>query len=68
MNEINIQVVSFARAIGRGYSVLESSCLSLNSSAPMTSRATKTLLTKFLQPAMLLQLHIAKQQMNKKWA
>ena len=48
MKEVNTRMVSFVRAIGRGYSALESFCLSLNSPAPMTSKNYKKVFRRIL--------------------
>ena len=48
MKEVNTRMVSFVRAIGRGYSALESFCLSLNSPAPMTSKNNKKVFRRIL--------------------
>ena len=47
-NEVNLQMVIFARSIGRGYSVLENFSACLNSPQPMTKKNYKKAFSKVL--------------------
>eukprot|EP00795_Rhopilema_esculentum_P011284 gene11284-21476_t len=47
-NEVNLRMVSFARSIGRGYSVLENFSACLNSPQPMTKKNYKKAFSKVL--------------------
>eukprot|EP00795_Rhopilema_esculentum_P014958 gene14958-6112_t len=46
-NEVNLRMVSFARSIGRGYSVLENFSACLNSPQPMPKKITRKPFPKY---------------------